>query len=169
MRVGEAIGMDRGDVNLDQGLLSIHRSKGNKTRLVPLHASTKQALQRYADMRDRICPHPRSPRFFIFEGGTRLFHCTVNRWFLRLSRQIGLRGMADRHGPRLHDLRHRFAIGTLLKWYRSNINVEVHLPKLATYLGHIHVGDTYWYLSATPELLQLAMDRLPRMEGEYYA
>jgi integrase len=169
MRVGEAIGLDRGDVDLDQAFLRIHRSKGNKIRLVPLHASTRQALQQYQDLRDRVCPHPSTPSFFIFEGGTRLFHCTVNRWFLKVSRQIGLRGANDRHGPRLHGLRHRFAIETLLNWYKSNANVEVHLPELATYLGHVNVGNTYWYLSATPELLQLATDRLPQMRGEYYA
>jgi integrase/recombinase XerD len=114
MRVGEAIGLDRGDVDFDQVLLRIHRSTGNKIRLVPFHVSTQQALQRYADLRDRVCPHPSSPSFFIFEGGNRLLHCTVNCWFLKISRQIGMRGATDHHGPRLHGLRHRFAIETLL-------------------------------------------------------
>jgi integrase len=83
--------------------------------------------------------------------------------FVKVSRQIGLRGPADSHGPRLHDFRHRFAVNTLLRWYRRGVDVERHLPHLATYLGHAHVSDTYWYLTATPELLQLAARRLDRM------
>jgi integrase len=84
----------------------------------------------------------------------------VRNTFVQLSRQIGLRGPTDSHGPRLHDLRHTFALRTLLNWYRSGVDVERRLPELATYLGHVHVSDTYWYLSASPELLRLAMQRL---------
>jgi integrase len=91
----------------------------------------------------------------------------VNGWFLRLSRRIGLRNPGDVHGVRLHDLRHRFAIQTLLNWYRTDVDVGVHLPELATYLGHVHVNDTYWYLSATPELLQLATLRWQRAAGGF--
>jgi len=85
--------------------------------------------------------------------------CTVRATFVRLSRQIGLRGSTDSHGPRLHDFRHRFAVQTLLRWYQEGADVEQHLPELSTYLGHVKVSDTYWYLSATPELLQLALQR----------
>lgn len=79
---------------------------------------------------------------------------------MTLSRQIGLRRPTDSHGPRLHDFRHRFAVEVLLRWYREEVDVERHLPELSTYLGHVKVSDTYWYLSVTPELLQLAMNRL---------
>jgi integrase len=87
---------------------------------------------------------------------------SVRKTFILLSRQIGLRGPDDSHGPRIHDLRHRFAIETLLSWYRAGIDVEQRMPELSTYLGHVHVTDTYWYISAVPELLQLATLRLER-------
>ncbi len=164
MRVGEAIALDREDVDLKSNLLTVRRAKGNKSRFVPLHASTRRALQRYVNLRDRVFPDPISKSFFVSERGTRLLHCTVNRWFLWAARQIGLRKRGDRRGPRLHDLRHRFAINTLLTWYRSNTDVEARLPELATYLGHVHVRHTYWYLSAAPELLRLATLRCERAE-----
>jgi integrase len=94
-----------------------------------------------------------------------LTYWIVRHWFIQVSRQIGLRQPSDGHGPRLHDLRHRFSIRTLVHWYRTDQDVEAHLPELATYLGHGHVNDTYWYLSATPELLQLATRRWQRQEG----
>ena len=167
LRVGEALGLDRADVDLTQALLTVRRTKGNKPRLVPLHPSTNQALRRYERLRDRLCPRPHSPRFFISERGGALKYGSVRQWFIKVSRQIGLRQPSDRHGPRLHDLRHRFSIRTLVQWYRSDQDVDAHLPELATYLGHCHVNDTYWYVSATPELLQLATRRWQRQEGGY--
>jgi integrase len=164
MRIGEAIGLGREDVDLDRALLTIRRAKGNKSRLVPLHPSAQRVLQQYARIRDNAFPQPLTQRFFVSENGTRLFHCTLHRWFLLVSRRIGLRKPGERHGPRIHDLRHYFAIRTLLNWYRSNADVEVHLPELATYLGHVHVRHTYWYLSAVPELLKLATLRYQRTE-----
>jgi integrase len=166
MRVGEAIALDRDDVNLTQALLTVRQAKGNKSRLVPLHPSTRDVLRRYECLRDRICPNPRTSSFFISQRGTRLLDCTVRYWFIRISHQIGLRGPHDHRGPRLHDLRHRFAIRTLERWYRMDKDIEVHLPELATYLGHGHVTDTYWYLSATPELLRLATRRCERTREE---
>lgn len=164
MRIGEALGLDRADVDLDCGLVTVRRAKGNKSRFVPLHASTQQALRRYAAMRDGVHARPASPSFFVSESGTRLIHGTVNRWFLLVASRVGLRKPGDRRGPRAHDLRHYFAIRTLLRWYRSNTDVEVHLPDLSTYLGHVNVRDTYWYLSAVPELLMLATLRWQRKE-----
>jgi integrase len=111
-------------------------------------------------MRDRHYPIAQSPSFLVSEHGTRLTSWALRRTFVTLSHQIGLRGPADRHGPRLHDFRHRFAVEVLLRWYREGVDVEHHLPELSTYLGHVKVSDTYWYLSATPELLQLALTRL---------
>jgi integrase/recombinase XerD len=165
MRVGEALGLDRADVDLAQALLTVRQTKGNQPRLVPIHPSTVQVLRRYERLRDRVCPQPISRHFFLSERGAPLTYCIVRYWFIKVSRQIGLRQPSDRHGPRIHDLRHRFSIRTLVHWYRTDQDVEAHLPELATYLGHRHVNDTYWYLSATPELLQLATRRWKRQEG----
>jgi integrase len=166
LRAGEAIGLDREDTELTEGILTIRHAKGGKTRLVPLHASARRALQRYATLRDEVFPRPSCASFFVSERGTRLSYDSVNYWFLQIAWRIGLRQPGDRQGPRLHDLRHHFAIQTMLRWYRSKTDVEAHLPDLSTYLGHVHVRDTYWYLSAVPELLHLATRRRQQMEGE---
>ncbi len=162
MRMSEPIGLDRTDVDLKQGVLTVRQAKFGKSRIVPLHTSTTEKLHEYARLRNRLCPNPQSPSFFVSERGTRLTDHTVRRWFVILSRQIGLRGPEDSHGPRLHDLRHGFAIKTLLNWYRAGVDVDRHMPVLATYLGHTHVADTYWYISAAPELLRQATLRLEK-------
>lgn len=160
MRVGEAIALDRVDVDLSQGILTVRQAKFGKSRLLPVHATTQKQLQAYARLRDRLCPRLKTPAFFVSERGTRLTDCTVRRWFVIVSRRIGLRTPADRRGPRIHDLRHRFAHRVLLNWYRQGVDVEAHLPTLTTYLGHGHVADTYWYITASPELLKLVTQRL---------
>lgn len=160
MRTNELLHLDRDDVDLMHGILTVRGTKFGKSRYVPVHTSTQRALRRYADQRDLLCHNPLSPSFFISERGTRLTEWSLRWTFVKLSRQIGLRGPSDSRGPRLHDFRHRFAVNTLLRWYRSGIDVEQHLPELATYLGHVHVSDTYWYLTAIPELLHLAARRL---------
>jgi integrase/recombinase XerD len=162
MRVGEALALDCADFDADKGILTVRVSKGSKSRMVPLHESASLALRCYASARDSIYVKRTSPAFFVWEGGDRLVYDSVNRWFLLVACQIGLRKPGDVGGPRIHDLRHYFAIRTLLNWYRINADVEAHLPELATYLGHTHVRDTYWYLSAVPELLKLATLRLER-------
>lgn len=161
MRVNEALHLDRPDVDLDQGILTIRRTKFGKSRHVPVHPSTVDALRKYAETRDRILAKP-TPAFFVSERGTRITEWIARYTFARLSQQLGLRSIAKSHGrgPRLHDMRHRFAARTLIHWYRAGLDVERELPKLATYLGHVHVNETYWYLEAVPELLQLATDRL---------
>jgi integrase/recombinase XerD len=160
MRIGELVALDNDDVDLRDGLLTIRHSKFGKSRCLPLHPTTRQALWCYVDRRNDIYPIQKSPSFFISEQGTRLTHCTVRATFIQLSRQLGFRGPSDSHGPRLHDFRHRFAVQSLVRWYREGVDVERHLPELSTYLGHVKVSDTYWYLSATPELLHLATQRL---------
>ena len=160
MRISEPIGLDRADVDLEQGSLSIRGVKFGKSRWLPLHPTATAELARYAERRDSLYPTPSTPSFFLSEQGTRLTAWSVRHTFVNLSHQIGLRAPEDHHGPRLHDLRHRFAIRTLLHWYRCGANVEQRLPQLAAYLGHAHVSDTYWYISATPELLALAAQRL---------
>jgi integrase len=162
MRIGEIIALDRGDVDLEHGVLTVRRTKFGKTRLVPVHPSTRRALRRYADRRDLICPTPSTSSFFLGERGTRLTWWIVRWTFVQLSKQIGLRKPTDTHGPRLHDFRHRFAVQTLLGWYRAGVDVEQRIPLLAAYLGHTHVTDTYWYLTAIPELMQLVVDRLEK-------
>lgn len=153
MRLSEALHLDRTDVELTHGHLTIRQTKFGKTRWIPLHPSTRDARYQYARCRDQRWPTPPTPRFFLSERGTPLTVWSVRQTFVTLSHQIGLRGATDRHGPRLHDLRHTFAVRTLLAWYRTGVNVEQRLPTLTAYLGHTHVNDTYWYLSATPELL----------------
>jgi integrase len=160
MRVSEPVGLNRDDVDLSRGILTVRRTKFGKSRILPLHASTLEALRRYVDLRDRL--FPRVGSFFVNERGSRLTVSIVETTFVKLSRQTGLRRPGESHGPRIHDLRHRFAVQTLLRWYRQNIDVERHLPELSAYLGHVHVADTYWYISAVPELLKLATLRLER-------
>lgn len=160
LRVAELVALDDQDTDLTRGHVTIRRGKFGKSRLLPVHPTTQQALRHYVAARDRCYPIPQSPSFLVSEQGARLTHWSVRATFVALSRQIGLRGPADSYGPRLHDLRHRFAVEALLRWYRQGADVERHLPELSTYLGHVKVADTYWYLSATPELLQLALDRL---------
>ena len=152
-------------MSLFKQALRVRQTKFNKSRWVPIHPTTRERLQRYRRLRDQICPHPQSPSFLLSEQGTRLTGWIVRRWFIRLSHQIGLRQPTDHHGPRIHDLRHRFVIETLRNWYRTGKDIEAHLPELTTYIGHAHVSDTYWYISATPELLQLATERLERKQG----
>jgi len=160
MRISELLHLDREDVDLKQAILTVRNGKFGKTRWIALHSSTRQALQQYGIKRDHLCPNPQVPSFFVSERGVRLTGDIVRHTFVKLSRQIGLRSPTDSHGPRLHDFRHRFAVNTLLEWYRSDTDVNRHLLELATYFGHVHVTDTYWYLSATPELMQLAARRL---------
>jgi integrase/recombinase XerD len=166
MRCNEPLQLDRDDVDLVNGVLTIRGTKFGKSRYVPLHPSTQRALKRYATRRDRLCRTPACPSFFLSERGARLSHWSVRRTFVKLSHEIGLRRAGDSRGPRLHDLRHRLAVSTLLRWYRRGVDVERHLPELSTYLGHAHITDTYWYLTATPELLRYALRRMERSERE---
>jgi integrase len=166
LRHSEALALDRDAVDLSVGVLTIRGTKFGKSRLVPLHPSTSRALKEYARQRDRVFSKAPSPAFFVSHRGRRLTQCLVRWTFNRLSRRIGLRGQRDRYGPRLHDLRHRFAVNTLLGWYRAGLDVEQHMPTLSTFLGHTHVADTYWYLSAAPELLGLAGARLENTLGD---
>jgi integrase len=165
MRVGEALALERTDVDVAGELITVRRSKGNKTRLVPLHPSTAQVLDRYARTRDKLCLLPVTPNFFVWEGGTRLRYQVAWEWFREAACQAGLRPLGGgRGGPRIHSLRHCFAVRTLFNWYRRDADVDTRLPELATFLGHGHVTDTYWYISAVPELLALATRRWERAE-----
>ena len=161
LRLGEARNLELQDVDLKAAVLTIRGAKFGKTRLVPLHASTCQVLGNYIARRKRHwAQRPVSSYLFVSSWGHRLDSGDIHRTFYALSRQIGLRGPSDSRGPRLHDLRHRFATNTLVRWYRSDQDPERRLPILSAYLGHVHVADTQWYLSDSPELMREAMRRL---------
>jgi integrase len=158
MRIGEAVALERQDVDLDAGLITIRKAKGDRVRLVPLHPTAVEALRCYASERDRLCPRPRSRAFFLSSAGTPVLTVSLQATFREITTRIGIRS-AQVH-PRIHDLRHRFAVQTLIDWQRADVNIDERLPTLSTYLGHVSPSDTYWYFSASPELMALAADRL---------
>jgi integrase/recombinase XerD len=163
IRVGEAIGLGRDDVDLADGVLTIRQAKFGRSRLVPLHPSTTHALCCYASCRDRLCPKPRSTTFFVSSVGTPLVYGDVCRTFVQLTTAIGLRTPTLR--PRIHDLRHSFAVRALIRWHRSGVDVGARMAVLSNYLGHVNPAGTYWYLSAAPELMELAAARLDQRFG----
>jgi integrase len=165
LRIGEALRLDRGDVDLHDGVLRIRQTKFGKSREVPLHPSTVAALSAYAGRRDQLCPRPRDPAFFVSVAGTRVLYCNFHLGWLDLVRRAGLEPRSARCRPRPHDVRHSFAVRTLLGWYRDGVDVGAHMPLLSTYLGHVHPANTYWYLSAAPELLSLVAARLDAAQG----
>jgi len=162
MRISEAIGLDRSDVELEEGRLTVHRGKNGRSREVALHLTTARALDAYARVRDELCPRPRDPSFLITSTGMRLHRRTVWHEFDRLRRATGLDRESLGRQARIHDIRHSFVLRTLLGWYREERDVEAQLPLLSTFLGHVDPSDTYWYLEGAPELLALAAERLER-------
>ena len=164
LRLGEALSLGRSDVDLQNGMLAIRQTKFGKSRFVPIEDSTRVALERYAKTRDELCSRSGAETFLVSERGRPLPSCTARDTFARISCAIGLRSPTPTggvgRGPRLQDFRHRFATRRLIEWYRAGLDVGRELPKLATYLGHINVAHTYWYIEAVPELLQLASDHL---------
>lgn len=166
MRGGEAMRLDRDDLDADQALLSVRSTKFGKSRLVPLHPATVGALQRYAEERDRLCPRPSTPSFFVSASGDRLRHSVVQPTFRRLLERAGITCTPPSRHPSVHQLRHSFAVATLLGWYQADLDVQTRLPVLSTYLGHVDPARTYWYLSASPELLAFAARRLETVFGD---
>jgi integrase len=158
LRISEVVGLDRADVDLKTGTLVTRQSKFGKSRLVPLHSTTREVLRNYAALRDATFPDCKDRAFFIHSGQRRYAKNTVERVFARLAWRAGLRGPKGR-GPTFHDLRHRFAVTCLITWYKAGIDVGAMLPALATYMGHVHYTDTAYYLTATAELLTLAAER----------
>ncbi|HET6498210.1 MAG TPA: tyrosine-type recombinase/integrase [Coriobacteriia bacterium] len=161
IRVGEAIKLDRRDLDEDRGLLVVRESKFGKSREIPLHPSTVEALRRYVRNRDRLLPVQYSSQLFLSQVGKPLLYRCVQSRFQRLIDRAGLANRSPRR-PRIHDLRHSFVARTLIGWYRSGVEVESRLPLLSTYLGHINPATTYWYLTAVPELLALVNERCQR-------
>jgi len=165
MRVGEAINLDGGDFDPVNGLLTIRNGKFGKSRELPLHSSTVAALEAYLGRDDRPRRSPYSPALFVSMAGTRLLYTNVQPTFHKLVRQAGLTPRSAACRPRLHDIRHAFAVLTIRDAYRDGGDPGARLALLSTYLGHVDPGKTYWYLSAAPELLQLAGERLERHLG----
>ena len=162
IRVGEAIALDRGDVDLAAGRLTVRFGKFGKTRELALHPSTVDALRRYQRLRDRLAPRTGTSAFFVSLAGNRLLYCNVHHAFHRLVRLAGLTPRSSSCRPRIHDLRHSFAVRAMLDAYAyaCGEDGQARLTLLATWLGHVHPASTYWYLSASPELMAVAGKRL---------
>ncbi len=158
MRIGETINLQKGDVDLTDGVITVRQAKLDRTRLVPLQQNSVDALASYAAGRDRLCPRPRSQAFFLSSRGTTLIPQAVGQTFHRLAVKTGLHTETKR--PRVHDLRHSFTVRVLASWYRSGIDVDTRMVALSTYLGHVNITDTYWYISTSPELIALVAERL---------
>ncbi|HZM80700.1 MAG TPA: tyrosine-type recombinase/integrase [Candidatus Limnocylindrales bacterium] len=166
MRVGEAVALARCDVDLEAGIITVVKGKYGASRHVPLHPSTVEMLDGYARRRDRICPAPAADRFFVTSAGTAVSAGWLEQTFAKLLAQAQITTPPGRRRPRIHDLRHRFAVVTLRNWYRDGVDVRARLPLLSTMLGHVAPAATYWYLTATPDLLALAAQRLHDHLGE---
>jgi integrase/recombinase XerD len=160
LRPGEAIGLDRDDLDDRYGVLRIIDSKFGKSREVVLEPSTLKALGAYRRLRQELCPRPRCEAFFVSTAGTRPLLSCVHRVFARLVATTELMARSPRCRPRLHDFRHSFAVRTLLDWHAAGVDVRARLPWLSTYMGHVSPASTYYYLSAAPELLALVAQRL---------
>ena len=165
MRHGEILSLNKDDIDFTQNLIRISGSKFGKSRLIPLHPSTIENLKRYAAFRDRLAGKRSAPAFFVSEQNTRLTKWALRYTFVKLSIKIGIRDPMASHGPRIHDFRHTFAVTVITNWYRAGHDVEQKLPLLSAYLGHVHPSDTYWYLSATPELMKFVGLRLEKRFG----
>lgn len=162
LRTGEAMRLDCDDVDLDDNLLKVRDSKLGKSRLVPLHPSATEHLRGYATRRDQLCPHSTSPAFFLSGAGTRLNHTNASSTFAGLRGTAGITAPTGRRRPRLTDLRHSFAVATLVDSYAAGVDVPTRLPALSAYLGHVSPASTYWYLEASTKLMSAAAQLLER-------
>ena len=163
MRPGEALGLDRHDVDLQHGTVHVRAGKQKKQREVPLHPSTVRALRGYARLRDAHFPTPSTPAFFIGARGRRVGREELNRTFMQLIGEVGLDGCGARARPRPHDLRHALAVHTLLDWFEAGENIDRRMPLLSAFLGHVDPASTFWYPEAVPELLELISRRLEQL------
>lgn len=165
MRIGEAIVLNDEDVDLKQGMITIRDTKLSKTRLLPLHKTTVQVLRRYVSRRCRQFPLPKTPSFFTVLDGRRLVYQSAWKTLKRILVTAGLRTPSQKKGPRLHDLRHTFAVNALIRFYREGRDIDRNIHTLSTYLGHKGIRCTYWYLTAVPELMSLALARMEEKIG----
>jgi len=160
LRLREALALDRTDVDLENGALDIRASKNHRQREVVLHPSATAALKRYSRVRDQHCPQPATPAFFVTDQGRRPVKTVFWQTFRVLIKQAGMEGRGQRVRPRPHDLRHTFAVRTLIDWYLAGEQIDRKMPALSTYLGHVSPESTYWYLQSVPELIELVSERL---------
>jgi len=165
LRGGEAMRLDDHDLDAACGLLTVRATKFCKSRQLPLHQTTLQALGEYQALRDQLCPATRTASLLVSTTGARLCQATVQPAFRYLIRQAGIGRRTPQHRPVIHGLRHTFAVKTLLGWYQDGQDVQARMPALSTWLGHTGPAATYWYLSATPELLALVARRLEATPG----
>lgn len=165
LRISEALALDREDVNSVNQLLTVRNTKFGKSRLIPVHESTSNALVHYAHYRDQIFPNPQSPSFFLSTIGTRPTTAVAQLTFRQICSKIGILGANYGKNPRIHDMRHSFAVKSLIDIYRRDEDVEQAVFALSCYMGHIGPSSTYWYFSAVPELLELARNRLEKKRG----
>ena len=160
MRIGEALALDRDDVDLDAGILTVRDTKFGKSRQLPLHPTSTRALANYARIRDALCPTAMSESFFVSTHGSRPDKSTIQTGFRALRTAAGIKARPGVPAARLHDFRHSFAVRTLLDWHRTGVDVQARMLWLATYLGHAKPASSFWYLTGAPELLALAAARL---------
>lgn len=166
MRAGEAIRLDDDDLDSGRSLLLVRDTKFGKSREVPLHQTALHALERYLKRRRELLPTATGPSLFVSTAGTRLRYNVVQDIFADLCRKARVTARSERCRPTLHSLRHSYAVSTLLEWYQAGADVPALLPRLSTVLGHVDPASTYWYLEASPELLQAAASRLERLGGD---
>jgi integrase len=166
MRIGEVIALNDADVDLDTGVLVINEAKFGKHRRLPVHPTTVAALRHYIEIRAELCTWPRGSSFFVSARGTRLIYHCAHSAFAQLLTHTGITAPDSVRIPTIHALRHSFAVATLRDWYRAGDDVAAKLPTLSAYLGHAHPASTYWYLSAAPDLLTAAAQRLEQVAGE---
>lgn len=159
LRISEALRLRQVDVDLHQSLMRIVETKFRKSRLVVLHPTVCDRVQAYACFRNRHRHAEHSDAFFLAESGRALNYSTVRTTFRRIVRRLGWDSPVGKPRPRIYDLRHTFACHRLLQWYREGVDVDHAIAALSTYMGHVRVTDTYWYLTGIPDLLQVAADR----------
>ena len=160
LRVGEAVRLDNNDLDTTAGVFTVRDSKNGRSRLVPIDPSTSEALRTYVAVRDRLRPDAIENSLFVSTVGRRLRTGNLAVTFASVVALAGLPARHDRVGPRLGALRHSFAVQTLLDWHNANLDIGPLMPRLSTYMGHINPASTYWYLSASPDLLAAAATRL---------
>jgi integrase/recombinase XerD len=162
MRVGEALRLGRHDVDFESNRLDLLNSKFGKSRQIPVHPSTTEALARYAGLRDETFGYPGPPSFLVSSRGTALRTQSTDAIFRQLREQCSIDAAQGCRPPRPYDLRHSFAVATLLAWHAEGADVQRRLPALSAYLGHLRPANTYWYLEAAPELMAVVATRLER-------
>jgi integrase/recombinase XerD len=165
LRTGEVIALDQGDVDLTAAMLTVRDSKWHKSRYVPIHDTVVAALEDYRRLRGRTLPAPGTDAFLVSVTGARLRIGELTARFRGLRGDLGIQAPPFRRPPRLYDLRHSFAVSTLVDWHAAGVDVQARLPILSTYLGHLNPASTYWYLQAAPELLGVVAQRVARSTG----